>query len=61
MSLPLVGSLLHADPYFMEPELLRGALPLAAELWHATGKAMYMYTDEACASQSSRCGSAIGR
>ena len=46
---------------FMEPELLCGALPLAAELWYATGKAVYTYTDEAHASRSGWCGSAIGR
>ena len=45
----------------MELELLHGALPLSAELWYATGKAMYMYTGEARASRSGRCGSVIGR
>ena len=45
---------------FKEAEILCGALPLTAELWHTTGKAVYAYTDKTRASQSGQCGSTIG-
>ena len=45
---------------FLELELLCGTLPLTAELWYVTGKAVYTYADEARAGQSGWCGSAIG-
>ena len=44
--------------HFKEPELLRGTLPLTAELWYAAGKAMYTYADE---TRASWYGSTIGR
>ena len=53
----MLGALV-SEP-FKEVELLHSTLPLPTELWHASGKAMYTYTDKTHTSQAGQYGSTI--